>query len=67
MPTQKLWKGFTFADVDVDKCVDHSLGAEVWSLSFIFAQTLSTRFGQNFEVFRQDFEAEVATDPWLRL
>ena len=40
-----------------------------WSLVIksFFVQTSSTRFGQNFEVLRQDFEAEVAADPWLRL
>ena len=37
-----------------------------WSLVIksFFVQTSSTRFGPNFEVLRQDFEAEVAADPW---
>ena len=49
----KLVEVVTVADVDAQKCVDDNLEAEVWSKSQIFVQTLSTRFGQDFEVEAQ--------------
>ena len=63
----KLVEGVTVADVDAEKRVGDSL-VQFWKLKFV--QTLSTRFGQDFE-FRRDFEAKVcqyfAADAWLRL
>ena len=46
----KLVEVVTIADVDAERHVEAEFGAdleaEVWSLSYFFAQTLSTRFGQ---------------------
>ena len=59
MPTQ-LGDVVTVADVEAWKHVDDSL-VQIWKLSFFFTksnfypefQTLSTRFGQDFEVEAQ--------------
>ena len=50
----KLSKVVTIADVDSEKRVDNSL-VQIWKLKFgpkiiFFFQTLSSRFGQDFEV-----------------
>ena len=55
VPAQKFFEVVTVADVDAEKRVDDSL-VQIWKLKFV--QTLSTRFGQDFE-FRRDFEAKV--------
>ena len=50
----KLVEVVTVADVDAEKRVDMCL-VQIWNLKFghkskFFVQTLSTRFGQDFEV-----------------
>ena len=54
MPTQSLLRFVTVANVDDEDCVGNSL-LQIWELrfghkAFTFVQTLSTRFGQYFEV-----------------
>ena len=47
MSNQNFFEVFTVADVDAEKRVDNSL-VQIWKLKF--GQTLSTWFGQDFEV-----------------
>ena len=53
----KLVEVVTVADVDAEKRVDNSL-VQIWKLKFrhkikFFSQTVSTRFGQDFDVKAQ--------------
>ena len=61
----KLVEVVTVDDVDAEKRVDNSL-VQIWKLKFghkinFFVQTLSTRFGQDFEF---EVQARFAAEVW---
>ena len=71
----KLVEVVTVADTSDEDLVGNSL-LQIWKLSLViklnFVQTLTTRFGQDFEVevqarFKLKFGQYFAVDVWLRL
>ena len=76
MPTQKLLRLLLLLTATSDEDRVYISLLQIWKLSLViklnFVQTLSTRFGQNFEVevqarFKLKFGQYFAVDVWLRL